>query len=61
VEYQAGPLANYLPYTKNTDGELRRLAALKPKLLATMHGSVYQGDGERALLDYAGMIKEVLG
>jgi len=55
IEYQATPLANYMPYTKNTDGELRRLAALKPKVLATMHGSAYEGDGERALNDYAEM------
>jgi flavorubredoxin len=61
VEYQQGPLANYFPYTANTDGEIKRLAALKPKLLATMHGSVFEGDGERALLDYAGMVREVLG
>ena len=61
VEYQQGPLANYFPYTANTDGELKRLAALKPKVLATMHGSVFQGDGENALLDYAAMIHDVLG
>ena len=61
VEYQQGPLANYFPYTANTDAEIKRLAALKPKLLATMHGSVFEGDGEKAMLDYAGMVKEVLG
>jgi flavorubredoxin len=60
VEYQAGPLANYMPYTKNTDGELKRLAALKPKILATMHGSVFQGDGEQAINDYSVMIREIL-
>jgi flavorubredoxin len=60
-EYQASPLANYFPYTKNTDSEIRRLAALKPKLLATMHGSVFEGDGERALIDYAGMVGQELG
>ena len=60
-EYQAGPLANYFPYTKSTDGELKRLAALKPKFLATMHGSVYEGDGERALFDYAEMVRRELG
>jgi flavorubredoxin len=61
TDYQAGPLANYFPYTQNTDGEIRRLAALKPKILAIMHGSVYEGDGEKALLDYAQMVGEVLG
>lgn len=61
VQYQAGPLANYFPYTQSTDGELKRLAALKPKFLATMHGSVFEGNGEKALLEYAGMVREVLG
>jgi flavorubredoxin len=60
VEYQRGPLANYFPYTANTDGEIKRLAALKPKLCATMHGSVFEGDGERELLTYAEMVGEVL-
>ena len=59
-EYQAGPLANYFPYTKDTDATLKRLAALKPRVLATMHGSVFSGDGELALLDYAEMIREEL-
>lgn len=61
VQYQAGPLANYFPYTKNTDGELKRLAALKPQFLATMHGSVFEGNGESTLLDYAEMIRQELG
>jgi len=61
VEYQKGPLANYLPYGTFTDTTLKRLAALQPKTLATMHGSVYVGDGERALHDLAGVLREVLG
>ena len=60
VEYQQGPLANYFPYTANTDGEIKRLAALKPKILATMHGSIFEGDGERELTSYAEMVREVL-
>jgi len=60
VEYQQGPLANYFPYTANTDGEIKRLAALKPRILATMHGSVFEGDGEKELIGYAAMIKEIL-
>jgi flavorubredoxin len=55
VEYQAGPLSNYMPYTKNTDAELKRLADLNPKVLAAMHGPAFQGDGARALNDYAEM------
>lgn len=61
VAFQQGPLANYMPYTRHTDPTLRRLAALKPKTLATMHGSTYTGDGERAMLDLAGVIREVFG
>jgi flavorubredoxin len=59
LDYQQGPLANYLPYTKNTGRDLERLAALNPKVLATMHGSVYEGDGAAALNDYAAMRKEI--
>jgi flavorubredoxin len=60
VEYQQGPLANYLPYSTLTDPTLKRLAELQPKTLATMHGSAYVGDGARALRDLAVMFKEVL-
>ncbi|GKS58565.1 hypothetical protein YTPLAS18_20920 [Nitrospira sp.] len=59
VEYQKGPLANYLPYTTMTEAILQRLAALQPNTLATMHGSVYVGDGRQALLDLAGVLRKV--
>ena len=61
VDYQAGPFANYMPYTKHTDGILQGLADLKPRTIATMHGSTYAGDGERALRDWADVMREVLG
>lgn len=61
VDYQASPLANYMPYTKHTDGILQGLADLKPRTIATMHGSAYAGDGERAMRDLAGVMREVLG
>lgn len=38
---------------------MKSLAALKPETLATMHGSVFKGDGERAILDLALVYKEV--
>lgn len=60
IDYQAGPLANYMPYTKNTDGILQGLADLKPRTIAPMHGSAYIGDGERAIRDLAVVMKEVL-
>ena len=61
VDYQAGPFANYMPYTKQTDDILQRLADLKPRTLAPMHGSAYAGDGERAVRDLAALMREVLG
>lgn len=60
IDYQAGPFANYMPYTKHTDGIMQGLAALKPRTLAPMHGSAYQGDGERAIRDLAAVMREVL-
>lgn len=60
VDYQQGPLANYLPYTSHTEPTLQRLAALKPRTLATMHGSTFIGDGERAIADLAQAMKDVL-
>ena len=61
VDYQAGPFANYMPYTKNTDSIMQKLAALKPRTIAPMHGSAYMGDGERAIRDVAVVMREVLG
>lgn len=56
---QAGPLKDYMPYTIKTSHYLDDLAALKPKTLATQHGSTYVGDGESALHDLALVMKEV--
>jgi flavorubredoxin len=55
-----GPMAKDMPYTPYTDSTLRRLAALAPTTLATMHGSSFRGDGQKALLDLAGVLKELL-
>jgi len=60
VEYQQGPMAGYLPYSSDTQEKINRLASLKPKTLAAMHGSTYIGDGESALLDLASAMKDVL-
>ena len=43
-EYQAGILAEYVPYTSLTAQNLKKLAGLKPKTLAIMHGSSFTGD-----------------
>ena len=55
---QQGPLAGYMPYTGQTEGVLRSLAALEPETLAVMHGSSYIGRSDRMLTDLAGVIKE---
>ncbi len=57
-QMQQGPLAGYLPYTRQTEGALRALADLKPETLAVMHGSSYTGPGGRLLADLAGVLKE---
>jgi hypothetical protein len=58
---QAGPLANYIPYTRQTGQIVSRLADLKPQTLAIMHGSSFAGDGRRELLGYADAMHDVLG
>ena len=60
IAIQASPLAHYFPYTDRTQGEIERLAALKPRALATMHGSIFIGDGEKAILDYGTVLREVI-
>ena len=58
---QSTPLAKDMPYTPYTDETLQRLADLQPRTLALMHGSTYRGDGRRAILELAAVIKETLG
>ncbi len=52
-QYQGGVLADYAPYTHYTDRLFQKLAELKPRRLAIMHGSSFEGDGARALRDLA--------
>jgi len=59
--FQGGPLSNYMPYTPHTEAQIRELASLKPRACATMHGATFVGDGEKALIDMAGVMKELLG
>lgn len=61
LDAQKTPFAYSVPYTPQTDRILQKLSALKPKTLATMHGSSFVGDCERALLDLAVVIKETMG
>jgi hypothetical protein len=49
--YQRSPvLMDYVPYTENTKRQLANLAALRPRMLAAMHGSTFVGDGVAALV-----------
>jgi flavorubredoxin len=57
-QMQQGPLAGYMPYTRQTEGVLRSLADLKPETLAVMHGSSYIGKSDHLLTDLAGVIKD---
>lgn len=58
---QQGPLAGYMPYTRQTDGVLRSLAELKPETLAVMHGSSYRGACDRMLQELAGVVRAEFG
>ena len=49
------------PYSRHTETILERLALLKPKTVAPMHGPAFAGEGERAIQEYAAILKEVLG
>lgn len=59
--YQAGILADYVPYTALTGQNLKKLAALQPKTLAIMHGSSFTGDCAGALDDLHAAYREVFG
>jgi flavorubredoxin len=61
TDYQAGPFANYMPYTKHTDSIMQSLADLNPRTIAPMHGSAFVGDGSRSLRDLAVVMRELLG
>lgn len=50
--------AGFTSLTPNTAPTLRKLAALKPKHLALMHGPTWHGDGAKVLDDLAGYYDE---
>jgi len=60
-ELQQGPLAGYVPYTNNTGRILKKLAELKPRTLAVMHGSSFSGNCEAELHSLAEVMKDILG
>jgi flavorubredoxin len=60
-EYQAGILAEYMPYTPITAQNLKKLADLKPATLAIMHGSSFTGDCAQALDDLNVVLRDLHG
>ena len=56
-----GPFAHAYPFTPHTERIVNELADLQPRVLATMHGSVFVGDGARVLRDLAATLRELLG
>lgn len=60
LRYQAGPFSNYLPFTPMTEQQLTRLAALKPEVLAVMHGSTFKGNGEHMLHELSKLFREIV-
>lgn len=60
-DYQTGILAAYVPYTPLTGQNLQKLAGLKPRTLAIMHGSSFTGDGARALGDLDVALRDLFG
>jgi len=59
--YQAGILADYVPYCATTSRNLHKLASLRPDTLAIMHGSSFKGDCARALTQLDQVFEQVFG
>jgi flavorubredoxin len=60
LQYQAGPFADYMPWTPRSGQILEGLAGLAPRTLAAMHGSAFAGNGAAALRDLAAVMRDVL-
>lgn len=60
INYNATPLAGYMPYTRQTEANLQRLIDLKPATIAAMHGSSYSGDGAEAIRQFGEVMREML-
>jgi len=59
VDYQSGPLMDYVPYTNRTKRQLYELADFNPETLAIMHGSSFSGNGAPLLRNLEKVFKEV--
>ena len=61
LDYEKGPLLQYTPYTTHTAELLNILAELSPRTLAIMHGSSFNGDCHKALIDLNVAMQEIWG
>lgn len=61
LESDAGPFANYIPYTHHTGRILQDLADYKPRVLATQHGSTFEGDAATQISELSSVMREILG
>jgi flavorubredoxin len=61
LESEAGPFANYVPYTHHTGRILEELASYQTRTLATMHGSSFEGDAADQIRELVPVMREVLG
>jgi flavorubredoxin len=61
LNFQKTFLMDYTPYNHKTKAMLFELADLKPRTMATMHGSSFTGNCSRALMELDGVMKEVWG
>ena len=60
IDYQASPLADYMPYSTRTEANLNKLAALRPRTFAPMHGSAFTAS-ESSLSDLGAIMKDAIG
>ena len=60
LSYNAGPLAGYMPYSRQTETHLQKLIDLNPATIAAMHGSSFTGDGAQALRDFGEVMREMM-
>jgi flavorubredoxin len=61
VEGEKGPFAGYMPFNARMTSTIERLAQMKPRTIALMHGAAYAGDGAAALRGLSGVLSEVYG
>jgi flavorubredoxin len=61
LESEAGPFANYVPYTHHTGQILEQLANYDARTLATMHGSSFEGDAPYQIRELVSVMRQVLG